>query len=231
MKDGEIKIIEKINVDGYNKNIYFKQEIVNMNSNDENDNKNYECKMDENDNIIICLWSDENVEINLEYMDIERKVYDGFVNKYNNRINQKISGKVQNDIGNAFDVYLSDKLLDRGAVLKCNKCNRKSDVFMVKTKIVEYPEILIFTIDRYIDGDKFREIVNYPHELEYDNGYELYGICNHSGTLSGGHYWAYVKGIDDNNWYNANDSSITGMDPFSVINKASAIILMYKKIQ
>eukprot|EP01084_Bolivina_argentea_P291715 501383_1 len=152
-----------------------------------------------------------------------------FKNKTRHNKHNNVNGIVQTDICSAFDVYKSDKILDRGAVLKCGNCHKKSEVFKSETAIVRYPEILIFTIDRYNDGRKFDNRVNYPHVLKYDTGYELYAVCNHSGNLNGGHYWAYVKGIDDNNWYDANDNNIHKINPNNVINQASAIILMYKK--
>ena len=37
--------------------------------------------------------------------------------------------------------------------------------------------------------------------------YELYGICNHSGGVMGGHYFAYVKNAN-NKWYEFNDPSV-----------------------
>jgi ubiquitin C-terminal hydrolase len=37
--------------------------------------------------------------------------------------------------------------------------------------------------------------------------YDLYGICNHSGGVWGGHYTAYIKNADTN-WYHFNDTSV-----------------------
>ena len=38
--------------------------------------------------------------------------------------------------------------------------------------------------------------------------YDLYGICNHSGGVQGGHYTAFVKNANGK-WYLFNDSSIS----------------------
>ncbi|RDD45783.1 Ubiquitin carboxyl-terminal hydrolase 47 [Trichoplax sp. H2] len=50
-------------------------------------------------------------------------------------------------------------------------------------------------------------------ELDYDNttqlNYELFSIMIHSGSAVGGHYYAYIKSFDDNNWYCFNDQSVT----------------------
>jgi ubiquitin carboxyl-terminal hydrolase 2/21 len=39
--------------------------------------------------------------------------------------------------------------------------------------------------------------------------YELGGISHHYGSINGGHYVADCKGINSNNWYNLNDSSVS----------------------
>ena len=46
-------------------------------------------------------------------------------------------------------------------------------------------------------------------EKRGDNFYELYAVLNHSGAISGGHYFAYIKNLDSKKWYNFNDSNVT----------------------
>ena len=55
----------------------------------------------------------------------------------------------------------------------------------------------------------------------------LYGIVNHTGSLFGGHYYSYIKHID-NNWYELNDSSVSLIDKSSIVNK-NAYLLFYQK--
>ena len=38
--------------------------------------------------------------------------------------------------------------------------------------------------------------------------YDLFGICNHMGGVSGGHYTAFVKNAN-NNWYHFNDTRVS----------------------
>lgn len=38
--------------------------------------------------------------------------------------------------------------------------------------------------------------------------YELFGVCNHYGVLSSGHYTAYCKNFMNNKWYEFNDNKI-----------------------
>jgi len=36
--------------------------------------------------------------------------------------------------------------------------------------------------------------------------YDLYGIINHYGSLSFGHYISVIKNLEDNHWYQYDDS-------------------------
>ena len=48
------------------------------------------------------------------------------------------------------------------------------------------------------------------HESVKKGIYNLYGICHHMGSLSGGHYVADVKG-DDGKWYHCDDSIVSSL--------------------
>lgn len=39
--------------------------------------------------------------------------------------------------------------------------------------------------------------------------YELFAIMIHSGSASGGHYYAYIKEFDNNDWYCFNDQTVS----------------------
>jgi ubiquitin carboxyl-terminal hydrolase 47 len=39
--------------------------------------------------------------------------------------------------------------------------------------------------------------------------YELYAVLIHSGSALGGHYYAYIKNMSENKWFNFNDSTVT----------------------
>ena len=41
--------------------------------------------------------------------------------------------------------------------------------------------------------------------------YELYAVLIHSGAISGGHYYAYIKELSSKRWYNFNDSSVSSI--------------------
>ncbi|KAI5058567.1 hypothetical protein GOP47_0026737 [Adiantum capillus-veneris] len=63
---------------------------------------------------------------------------------------------------------------------------------------------------------------HYPHGALYD----LYAVCNHSGSLGYGHYTAQCKDADGL-WYSFNDSLVSTSNESSVVS-SSAYILFYQ---
>jgi ubiquitin C-terminal hydrolase len=57
--------------------------------------------------------------------------------------------------------------------------------------------------------------------------YELYGVCNHSGGLLGGHYTAYVKNSNAK-WYHFNDTIVNEIEETQIISP-KAYCLFYRK--
>lgn len=47
--------------------------------------------------------------------------------------------------------------------------------------------------------------------------YELFAIMIHSGSASGGHYYAYIKDIESDDWYCFNDQTVSTVSSFSLI--------------
>lgn len=50
--------------------------------------------------------------------------------------------------------------------------------------------------------------------LKNDSGkylYELFAIMIHSGSASGGHYYAYIKEFEHNEWFCFNDQTVTSV--------------------
>ena len=45
-------------------------------------------------------------------------------------------------------------------------------------------------------------------ESRLNNVYDLFAVCNHTGTLSRGHYTAYCKNPADGRWYNFDDTTV-----------------------
>lgn len=59
-----------------------------------------------------------------------------------------------------------------------------------------------------------------------ENCYDLYAVCNHMGTMSGGHYTAFCKNPTDLQWYLYDDTRVEKMLPEKVVS-SSAYLLFY----
>ena len=58
--------------------------------------------------------------------------------------------------------------------------------------------------------------------------YDLYGVCNHSGSTMGGHYTACVK-VKNGEWHHFNDTHVSKIsDPTKMIGP-QAYCLFYRK--
>uniref|UniRef100_A0A8C3WWU3 ubiquitinyl hydrolase 1 n=1 Tax=Catagonus wagneri TaxID=51154 RepID=A0A8C3WWU3_9CETA len=65
---------------------------------------------------------------------------------------------------------------------------------------------------------------SYPPDFLYD----LYAVCNHQGSLQGGHYTAYCRNSLDGQWYSYDDSTVEPLLEDEVITRG-AYILFYQK--
>ncbi|XP_071476699.1 ubiquitin carboxyl-terminal hydrolase 31-like [Diadema antillarum] len=61
-----------------------------------------------------------------------------------------------------------------------------------------------------------------------DYVYDLYAVCNHSGSLSGGHYTAYCRNSLDGQWYHFDDAKVTLIPEERLVSKA-AYLLFYQR--
>jgi ubiquitin carboxyl-terminal hydrolase 8 len=119
------------------------------------------------------------------------------------------------------------------------KTGKKEDV-KKSIKFWNLPKILVISLKRFSpDGrEKLNSHINFPLEnldlSGYVQGYNaskykynLYGICNHSGGVMGGHYTAFVKHID-NKWIHFNDTHVEIVEnPVSMITPL-AYCLFYR---
>ncbi|CAB1337813.1 unnamed protein product, partial [Coregonus sp. 'balchen'] len=65
------------------------------------------------------------------------------------------------------------------------------------------------------------------HDPE-DYLYDLYAVCNHHGTMAGGHYTAHCKNSIDGMWYCFDDSDVQAISDDEVC-KQNAYILFYQR--
>jgi ubiquitin C-terminal hydrolase len=122
--------------------------------------------------------------------------------------------------------------------------NEAKGVKQEVNKVVTFwnlPTILILSLKRFsMDGNrKLMHLVNFPLEnlnlSKYVKGYQskqyvydLYGVCNHSGGVQGGHYTAFVKHAQIG-WLHFNDTIVTKVEHVEQIISPAAYCLFYRK--
>lgn len=70
-------------------------------------------------------------------------------------------------------------------------------------------------IDMSVNGD-CKSLMSNSTSIDSSNAsgpytYDLFAIMIHSGSASGGHYYAYIKDFESNNWYSFNDQTVSGI--------------------
>ena len=105
-----------------------------------------------------------------------------------------------------------------------------------------FPNILVIDFKRFNSKNQKNQIlITFPlddldlsdYVIGYNKNtfiYELYGICNHSGSVYGGHYTSYVKNANGK-WYHFNDTSVTEISIIESIISQKAYVLFYRKKQ
>lgn len=135
------------------------------------------------------------------------------------------------------DLYTECECLTGDNAITNEKTGKKINI-KKSIQFFNFPNILIIEIKRYYSTTKKNKtLVSFPlHNLDlskYIIGYvaqeyiyELYGICNHTGGMDGGHYFSYIKNVD--NWYKMNDSSVSEISTDKIITQ-NAYCLFYRK--
>lgn len=139
-----------------------------------------------------------------------------------------------------FDLYTEGELLDGDNQYMNDKTKKLIDA-KKKIQIWKFPEILIISLKRFsINGmrlTKRNDLVDIPIDdldlspycvgyTKNKSKYSLFGICNHSGGLGGGHYYAFCKNLNGY-WYNYNDTFVKKMDSENIITNG-AYVLFYR---
>jgi ubiquitin C-terminal hydrolase len=129
-----------------------------------------------------------------------------------------------------------------GEIIENYKDETTNEIVDIKKRILfwSFPNILAIDLKRFNTRFQKNQIhVSFPiDELDltpYVIGYkkenykyELYGVCNHSGGVMGGHYTAYVKN-DNGKWYHYNDTNVSEVGLTESIISPKAYVLFYRK--
>jgi len=149
-----------------------------------------------------------------------------------------IPNKTQNiTLYDCYQMFTDNEKLDGDNMWKCDKCNEYKCANK-RLLLWTTPKILIICLKRFKNMRKNNVLIDFPIKnlnlknycIGYDKGksiYHLYGICNHTGNVGGGHYYAYCKNKNDK-WYNYNDTSVTEIKETNLVTK-NAYCLFYEK--
>jgi len=138
------------------------------------------------------------------------------------------------------DFYIEGEILE-GENSWFNEETKEKTTIKKTMKFWSFPNILVISFKRF--NNRFQKnqiLVNFPiNELDLSNyvigykkedyKYKLYGVCNHSGNVMGGHYTAYVKNAN-NKWYHFNDTSVSEVGLNESIVSSKAYVLFFRKI-
>jgi ubiquitin carboxyl-terminal hydrolase 2/21 len=159
-------------------------------------------------------------------------------------INLPIPNIIQNpSLTDCFDLYFEEEILDKDNMVLNEKTQLKVEA-VKKLMVWSFPDILVIDIKRFNHYNYTRKnqvLVNFPLEnldlSEYVIGYnkhsykyDLYGVCNHSGSTLGGHYTSFVKNANGK-WYHFNDTRVTEVSDLNHIVSPKAYCFFYRKKQ
>jgi len=139
-----------------------------------------------------------------------------------------------------FDMFTQVERIEGENAWFNEKTNKKEDI-QKRITFWSLPKILVITLKRFSPcGEiKLNNLVQFPLEdldlSRYVSGYkadsyvyELYGVCNHIGSVMGGHYTSFVKNAT-NEWIHYNDSNVDIMENTSNVVSPMAYCLFYRK--
>jgi ubiquitin carboxyl-terminal hydrolase 8 len=143
------------------------------------------------------------------------------------------------DLYDCFNLYVEGETMegDNGWL---NEETGKKETVKKEIKFWSFPNVLAIDLKRFNSrGQKRQSFVAFPLDKldlsRYVIGYkkksyiyELYGIANHSGSTSGGHYTSYVKNANGK-WYHFNDTSVQEVPTLEMMVSAKAYCLFYRK--
>jgi ubiquitin C-terminal hydrolase len=138
-----------------------------------------------------------------------------------------------------FDSYVESELLDGDNKIVNEKTGQK-EAANKNLVFWSFPTVLVIDIKRYNSKNKKQQIlIDFPLEnldlTKYVIGYnkesyiyDLYGVCNHSGSVLGGHYTSFVKNANGK-WYHFDDTNVTEVTNTQQIISPKAYCFFYRK--
>jgi ubiquitin carboxyl-terminal hydrolase 8 len=150
------------------------------------------------------------------------------------------NNNLANNLYDCFDMFCKTEILEGDNAWFNETTNSKEDI-KKQFSFWNFPKILVISLKRFSpDGtQKIHSNIDFPLEnldlSKYVRGYnastykyDLYGVCNHMGGVTGGHYTAFAKHAE-NKWIHFNDNSVELVDDVSKIITPLAYCLFYRK--
>ena len=148
--------------------------------------------------------------------------------------------KVAMNLYDCFDLFTQPEYLEGENAWYNDETKIKEDV-KKQYHFWNFPNIVVIALKRFTpDGtQKIAHRIEFPLEglklSKYVKGYnansyeyDLFGVCNHVGGVSGGHYTAFVKNAQCN-WIHYNDHVVEKVDNPEVVVSPLAYCLFYRK--
>ena len=185
-----------------------------------------------NDILIIVDWKREVVKKNINENNILFSLnHSSFNQNFETSENEEEEKK---SIYDCLDLFTHEEILKN---IFCEKCNKKTN-FKKRLEIDKFPKYLILILKRFkyttVFSTKIDNLISFPIEsLDITNyvvqkegkiKYDLFGVVNHVGSLSGGHYHCDIK--QENLWIKYDDSYTSEYD--KKIETSNAYLLVYK---
>jgi ubiquitin C-terminal hydrolase len=144
-----------------------------------------------------------------------------------------------NSIYDCLDIYVADEVLENENAWFNEKTKKKQSA---RKNIVfwNFPKILVVVFKRFSANGQMKNgaFIQFPTEhldlSKYVIGYgpnnysyDLFGVCNHMGGVSGGHYTSFGK--RGNTWFHYNDTRVDEVPRPEMVVTPAAYCLFYRK--
>lgn len=134
--------------------------------------------------------------------------------------------------------FTAPELLAGANGLHCEGCGVARAAASLQLQVLQPPRVLTLHLKRFQQGSSLRKVqrhVAFPVELDLEpycsgqaegcKSYTLYGVVEHSGRMTGGHYVAYVRGAGGG-WFYASDGRVAPAPQRKVL-ASQAYLLFY----
>jgi ubiquitin carboxyl-terminal hydrolase 8 len=137
-----------------------------------------------------------------------------------------------------FDLYVEGEILD-GDNKVLNEETGQKEAAKKNLEFWSFPTVLVLDIKRFNASNRKNQIlVDFPlnhldlskYVIGYNKEtfiYDLYGVCNHGGSVLGGHYTSFVKNANGK-WYHYNDTLVTEVTEDQIVSP-KAYCFFYRK--